>query len=174
MKMTKKTLFLKKLASFVKSALLVVVVFYAVRAFQERHLLSADKTPAPYFNLTTLNDPTERFSISKLQGKQTVVYFFAPWCSICRYSMPNLEKAYQQGKVNALAIALDFENNEQVQQFTSTLNLTMPVLLGDRHTQQNYKITAFPTYYVIGPELHITARSMGYSTELGLRIRAGQ
>ena len=85
--------------------------------------------------------------------------------------MPNLEKAYQQGELNAVAIALDYKNIDEITQFTDSLNLTMPVLLGTRYTGQDYKVSAYPTYYVINEQLAITAHSMGYSTELGLRIR---
>ncbi|URQ91453.1 TlpA family protein disulfide reductase [Pseudoalteromonas sp. SCSIO 43101] len=169
--MKKNPTFLKKFISVLKNVVLMAVVVYAVTAFQQRNLLSTDKTPAPYFNLATLNDPTERMTIAQLQGKQTVVYFFAPWCSICRYSMPNLEKSHQQGKLNAIAIALDYQNIAEVKQFTDSLELTMPVLLGSKSTGQDYKISAYPTYYVIDEQLAITARSMGYSTELGLRMR---
>ena len=35
----------------------------------------------------------------------------------------------------------------------------------------NELISAYPTYYVIDEQLAITAHSMGYSTELGLRMR---
>lgn len=169
--MKKNPTFLKKFFSVIKTAVLIVVVFYAVTTFQQRNLLSTDKTPAPYFNLATLEDPTQRISIAQLQGKQTVVYFFAPWCSICRYSMPNLETAHQQGKLNAIAIALDYQNIDEIKQFTDSLQLTMPVLLGSRNTGKDYKVSAYPTYYVIDEQLTITARSMGYSTELGLRLR---
>ncbi|MEC8138728.1 MAG: TlpA disulfide reductase family protein [Pseudomonadota bacterium] len=169
--MKKNPTFLKKFISVLKNVVLMAVVVYAVTAFQQRNLLSTDKTPAPYFNLATLKDPTERMTIAQLQGKQTVVYFFAPWCSICRYSMPNLEKAHQQGKLNAIAIALDYQNIAEVKQFTDSLELTMPVLLGSKSTGQDYKISAYPTYYVINEQLAITAHSMGYSTELGLRMR---
>ncbi len=85
--------------------------------------------------------------------------------------MPNLETAYQQGKLNAIAIALDYQSIAEVKQFTDSLDLTMPVLLGSKSTGQDYKISAYPTYYVIDEQLAITAHSMGYSTELGLRMR---
>ncbi len=141
--MKKNPTFLKKFISVLKNVVLMAVVVYAVTAFQQRNLLSTDKTPAPYFNLATLKNPTERMTIAQLQGKQTVVYFFAPWCSICRYSMPNLEKAHQQGKLNAIAIALDYQNIAEVKQFTDSLELTMPVLLGSKSTGQDYKISAY-------------------------------
>lgn len=162
---------LKKIVALTKNLLLMAIILYAVTLFQQRNLLPTDQTPAPYFNLATLDNPQQRVTIADLKGTNTVLYFFAPWCSICRYSMPNLEKAYQQGELNAIAIALDYENIDEITQFTDSLDLTMPVLLGTRYTGQDYKVSAYPTYYVINEQLAITAHSMGYSTELGLRIR---
>ncbi|CAM3962514.1 hypothetical protein PMAG_a1041 [Pseudoalteromonas mariniglutinosa NCIMB 1770] len=86
--------------------------------------------------------------------------------------MPNLEAALLDSDINAVGIALDYKNQHEVIQFVDELKLTMPILLGDKNTKKNYKISAFPTYYVINEQLQITARSMGYSSELGISLRA--
>ena len=151
---------------------LAILVFYLVSTFKERNLLQTNNAPAPYFNLPLLNQPTERISIAQLEGKTTVVYFFAPWCTICRYSMPNLEAVLESSNINAIGIAFDYKNEQEVAHFVDELNLTMPIVLGDKHTQANYKVSAFPTYYVINEKLQITARSMGYSSQLGIAARA--
>lgn len=150
--------------------IVIAIVFFAVSAFQQRNLLSTDHTPAPYFALTQLNEQG-RYSIKELQGQTTVVYFFAPWCSICKVSMPNLQSAMDDGDINAVAVALDYQSEQQVQDFVADLSLSMPVLLGSAQTAKQYKISAFPTYYVIDESLRITARSMGYSSELGIKYR---
>ncbi|WP_105190457.1 TlpA family protein disulfide reductase [Pseudoalteromonas sp. T1lg48] len=155
---------------FFSQLILIAVVFFAVSAYQERHLLSADHSPAPYFSLPQLHDDA-RFSIRELQGQKTVVYFFAPWCSVCKLSMPNLQKAMDRGDVHAIAIALDYQSKAQVREFVDDLQLTMPILLGSEYTAQQYKISAFPTYSVIDESLSISARAMGYSTELGIKLR---
>ena len=150
--------------------LICAAVFFAVSAYQERNLLPTNKTSAPYFSLPLLNSEG-RISLGQLKEQKTVLYFFAPWCSICRFSLPNLAQAHADGKVNALAIALDYESAQQVTDFANELNLTMPIALGSANTQRQYKISAYPTYYVIDESLNIVARSMGYSSELGLIIR---
>ncbi|WP_404339124.1 TlpA family protein disulfide reductase [Pseudoalteromonas mariniglutinosa] len=163
---------MKKLISLLLNIIVLALVIFAVTTFQQRNLLSSDRTAAPYFNLANLEQPTSRVTIAQLQGKRTVLYFFAPWCSICRYSMPNLERAFKAREVNAIAIALDYETPQAVQAFSQELELTMPVLLGSSHTRQDYKVSAYPTYYVLDEELNIISRSMGYSTLLGLKFRA--
>ncbi len=149
---------------------IILIVFYGVSAFQQRNMLPIDDSPAPYFSLEQLNGE-QRFTIKSLQGQTTVVYFFAPWCSICKLSMPNLQAAMDDGDINAIAIALDYESKEQVADFVSQMQLNMPILLGSTNTAKQYKISAFPTYYVIDESLSITARSMGYSSELGIKFR---
>jgi thiol-disulfide isomerase/thioredoxin len=163
---------MKKVTGLLLNIIMLVVVFFVVTTYQQRNLLSSDSSPAPYFNLPVLNDSEQRIDIAMLKGNTTVVYFFAPWCTICRYSMPNLEAALVDSNINAIGIALDYKNEQAVAQFVSELKLTMPILLGDKNTQSNYKISAFPTYYVIDQQLRITARSMGYSSQLGITIRA--
>jgi thiol-disulfide isomerase/thioredoxin len=150
---------------------LAILVFYLASAYQTRNLLKTEHTPAPYFNLPVLNDKKERFSIAELKGNTTIVYFFAPWCSVCRYSMPNLQSTLIDSDINVIGIALDYKNEQQVIQFIDDLNLNIPILLGNQYTQSNYKVSAFPTYYVIDANLQITAHAMGYSTQLGIAAR---
>lgn len=166
---------MKLIRSLVINCLLIGLVITAVTAFQQRNLLASDDTPAPYFNLPILeNSGQQRLSLAELKGKTTVVYFFAPWCSICRFSMPNLQDAIDGTSTNAIGIALDYQNEEEVKEFIQDLDLDFPILLGNKQIQANYKVTAFPTYYVINKDLQITARSMGYSSQLGISLRASE
>jgi len=169
------------LKSIIIQILAAVVIFNLVSMFKESSLLdTSGELPAPYFSLPVLdntlekntsNKPVNRMDLSQLKDQKTVVYFFAPWCTICKISMPNLQNKVSDGSVNAIAIALDFENTTQVKEFTNDLGITFPVLLGNHQIRQNYQIEAYPTYYVIDENLKLSARSMGYSTELGLAIR---
>ncbi len=163
---------MKIIKKFIIELTIATVLFLLFSAWRESDLLSSDgSSPAPYFSLPTLAQPDTRFSLAELKGETSVLYFFAPWCTICRVSMPNLETLAEKQGVRVIAVALDYEHPAEVVRFVEDLGLSMPVLLGDRNTAGNYRISAFPTYYVVNPELKITARSMGYSTELGLKLR---
>jgi len=163
---------LKLIRSTLINIALAAIIFFLVSAFQERNLLKTNNSPAPYFSLALLNKIDKRLSIAELKGKTTVIYFFAPWCTVCKYSMPNLEAAIKGSDINAIGIALDYKSTMQVEEFVSDLALTMPILLGNEQTQANYKVSAFPTYYIINEQLQISARSMGYSSQLGITLRA--
>lgn len=149
-----------------------IMIFNLVSIFKESSLLdSSGELAAPYFYLPLLNKVDEKVSLAEFKDQKTVIYFFAPWCSICRVSMPNLQNKVTDGSLNAIAIALDFDSQEQVTEFTKDLGISFPVLLGNHQVRQNYQIKAYPTYYVIDENLKISGRSMAYSTELGLAIR---
>ncbi|CAM4254142.1 TlpA family protein disulfide reductase [Pseudoalteromonas byunsanensis] len=159
------------MVKFLAQCIVVVCVFLLITAYQEKDMLSEDGAQqAPYFSLATITDD-QRIDLASLQGQKTILYFFAPWCHVCKLSMPNLNNVYKQQNINVVAIALDYENKEQVQHFTDELELSMPVLLGNHNIRANYKVSAYPSYYVLDEKSNIIERSTGYSSELGLRMR---
>ncbi|MCF6436302.1 MULTISPECIES: TlpA family protein disulfide reductase [Pseudoalteromonas] len=159
------------MVKFLVQCIVVVCVFLLVSAYQEKDMLSEDGTqPAPYFSLASLTGD-KRIDLVSLQGQKTIVYFFAPWCHVCKLSMPNLNNIYEQQNINVVAIALDYDDAAQVQHFIDELELSMPVLLGHHNIKANYRVSAYPSYYVLDEKSNIIARSRGYSSELGLRMR---
>jgi peroxiredoxin len=107
------------------------------------------------------------------QGKTTVLYFFAPWCQVCHVSIGNLQSLFQKNEqLNVIAIALDFTNKDEVRNFTNKHHLTFPVALGNEAIKKVFEISGYPSYYVLNEENVIIAKSMGYSSELGLYLRS--
>jgi peroxiredoxin len=107
------------------------------------------------------------------QGKTTVLYFFAPWCQVCHVSIGNLQSLFQKNEqLNVIAIALDFTNKDEVRNFSNKHQLTFPVALGNEAIKKVFEISGYPSYYVLNEENVIIAKSMGYSSELGLYLRS--
>ena len=105
-------------------------------------------------------------------NKKTLVYFFAPWCSVCHVSIENLQDIYQKNQdVNVIAVALDFVDQEEVNNFVAKHNLTFPVAFGSEAVKQDFKIKGYPSYYVLDEENKVTGRSLGYSSEIGMYLR---
>ena len=176
--------------SWILSILLAVSLFLGISGYKERGLL-AQASAAPAFIAVTLQGelfrsaqllergipaqqvPEQQAPEQKVQGQKTLLYFFAPWCGICRLSMPNLK--YLQADNEGLAVyavALQYDSAGQVSEFIADLDLQVPVLLGNQQMATDYQIKAFPTYYVIDENGHISAKSLGYSTALGLWLRS--
>ena len=154
------------------NVLLVVLMVALVSWWMNRGSLAADGQVAPDFTLPTLSDAT--VSLSDFKGRQVLMYFFAPWCGVCRLSADNLNDLRQIRSEEDLAVvmvALSYESRAEVEAFVAALDLQVPVLLGTEAQMADYQIQGFPTYYVVDESGHLQARSMGYSTEWGMRFR---
>ncbi|MEZ7853279.1 MAG: redoxin domain-containing protein [SAR324 cluster bacterium] len=46
------------------------------------------QTPAPSFRLPALSGPS--VALKDLRGRRVLLYFFAPWCKVCYFSISNL------------------------------------------------------------------------------------
>ena len=105
-------------------------------------------------------------------GKKTIVYFFAPWCQVCHFSIENLQHIYQKNQnVNVIGVALDFVDVEEIKTFTMNHQLTFPIALGNEAIKADFKVVGYPSYYVLDEENTIISRSLGYSSEIGLYLR---
>ncbi len=146
-------------------AALIILVFWGIHSWQTRDLPIGERPPSlPSSVLDSASAATPAPS-----GKGGVIYFFAPWCSTCRHSIGNLDELVQSGSIDwARTVALDYGDLSEVQEFVDKTQLTLPVLLGDADTARQWRVTAFPTYFVIGPDGRIKHHSVGYSTQLGM------
>jgi peroxiredoxin len=149
-------------------SVLIITVFVAVHAWQTRDLPIDE--PAPETVLALLDGSGSRSATT--EGATGIVYFFAPWCFYCRTSIGNLDDLVKEGHVSwATAVALDYQDPAEVEEFIQRTGISLPVLMGDRQTSADWSIRAFPTYYVIDASGRIKSRSVGYSTGFGMLFR---
>ncbi len=152
----------------------IVLLFLAISSWQSRSLLPvSEQQVAPQLHLTDLQGRAH--DLHKSKADQVVVYFFAPWCRVCKLSAGNLQalrEARSSAELEIYLVALSYGDRAEVEAFATRHKLTVPVLLGNELTALDWRIKAFPTYYVIDGQRRIRSRSMGYSTEIGLRFRA--
>jgi len=159
----------------IKNLLVQIVIFTAIFQFlswfKESDMLTRNTSLAEQsFVLTSTVD--EYVSLQANQ-KTKVIYFFAPWCHVCHASISNLQAIYQKNEnIDVVAVALDFVDKAEIEQFVIQHHLTFPVVFGNEQVKSAYKISAYPSYYVINEENTVVSKSMGYSSELGLYLRS--
>ena len=150
---------------------MILIIFVSISLWQTRDLIASDDPMgAPNFTLTALDGKT--YTLADARGRKVLLYFFAPWCSVCNLSAHNLKDIYQGGDdVAVYLVAISYGSVQAVQEYVARHQLSMPILLDDGSTASDYRISATPTYYVIDAQGKVAYRSVGYSTELGMRLR---
>lgn len=163
----------RKYLALLLNAALMVVVFLIVSAFQARYMLSTDRQPAP--DLVALRLDGNSFDLSRADTRSTLVYFFAPWCHYCAFSSDNLNRLRRfrdESELRIITVALDWKSVEEVRDYAERHELNVPVLLGDAVIARDWKVYAFPTYYVLDSSHRVAKRDIGYSTQLGMWWRS--
>ncbi len=151
-------------------AVLALIIF-AVTQWQSRNLLE-DNGSIKVRNqtLVTLDGETDTlFAESASEGKNTLIYFFAPWCNVCAFSIGNLD-GLDEEKTNVVRIALDYASTNEVQKFVDNNHVEGQILLGNDELKSEFNIPGYPTYYILDSNQNIIASSMGYSSTIGLKI----
>lgn len=149
----------------------MLAILLGVTAFQTRNLLS-DRAQAPHFKLYDMKGRAH--DLTQYQGKKTMLLFWAPWCTVCHAESHNIKaiKAAYKDELHVVSVALAYEGDRsQVEGFIAKHDVDYTVLLGHTQTQRDYKVTAFPTLYILDEQGRIEDALVGYTTELGMRLR---
>lgn len=152
---------------------LAVAIVYSILAWRSRDMLeSGETTPAPALEGRILDG--DAFRLSDLQGRPALVYFFAPWCRICRFSIPNLHRVgrYGPAELVVVPVALDWADAGEVREFVKRTGLEIPVVMADRANIRSWQVPGYPSYYLLDADHRIRARDFGYATSPGLLWRA--
>ena len=150
-----------------------ILLFIALSSWLNRQLLD-DGSQIPAINLPTLHPTGGQQSKGQLswpaEKPKTLVYLFAPWCSVCRISMPGLNLLPDE-QLRVVAIALDWETPQQVEQFIAEVGYKGEVMLGDEQTRELFRVTGYPSYYVLDNKGEVLHQDRGLSTPPGLWLR---
>lgn len=140
----------------------------AVSALRSHGMLSSDgSVTVESSNLVTLDGRVQPL----LKGeKRTLVYFFAPWCSVCAVSIGSID-GIESEELEVVAVALDYAAIEDVEQFVARHDVNASVLLGNNNLKRQFKIKGYPSYYLINEESEVVARSFGFNTSTGIKVK---
>lgn len=154
-------------------ALVFFIIFHSISWFRELSLLNADGTESiPPLSVQLPNG--DQANLSQYSGRPVLYYFWAPWCTVCKVSMPNLEDFHQsnKGDIQIVAVALSYDSPEQITDFMADKEYNFDYVLGNMDVSEAFKIKGFPTYYLADKNGKLVAKSMGYTSELGMKIRS--
>lgn len=113
--------------------------------------------PTPSFEVLTLDGG--RFGPADLQGKVSVLTFWATWCGACRSELDDLEELqheYLDADVQFLAINNDggglspVEAAHRVQGFARSQQMTLPTALDDGQAARSFRVGPIPHTLLVG------------------------
>ena len=144
---------------------LILVVISVVRFWQQRDVVSGI---APNMNAVMLN--TQYFELYQNNNRPILVHFWATWCPVCKLEQSNIENISKDHPV--ITIAMQSGNDEELRQFMKEEKLSFNVI-NDKNgiLSDSYNIKGVPVSFIINKENKIEFIEVGYTTELGLRMR---
>ncbi|MCK4866368.1 MAG: protein disulfide oxidoreductase [Gammaproteobacteria bacterium] len=155
----------KKVYRWVLEISIIIIVLLAVRFWMQRDVVSGI---APNISAATLKG--QHFDLYKDQRRPMLVHFWATWCPVCKLEQSNIENTAKDHPV--MTIAMQSGNNDELSQFMQAEKLSFTVINDESGMlSRSYNIRGVPVSFIIDKENKIEFVEVGYTTELGLRVR---
>ncbi len=149
--------------------LIFCATFVAFQLWQTR---GAVQGPVPAFAGTLVNG--QSFDLNAWRaahpGQPALIYFWAEWCGICRTTAGNVAAIGQDWPV--ITIAAESGDAAAVAKTMAERDYRWPTLPDPSGSiLRQYGLRGVPAFIVIDPDGNIRSTQLGYTSELGLRLR---
>ena len=99
-----------------------------------------------------------------------LVHFWATWCPVCRLELGTIDSLAKDYPV--ITVAMEDTAAAEILGYMQEHDVTFPVLHDPQASlARQYGVQAVPTSFVVDEQGQIRSATVGYTTELGLRLR---
>ncbi|HOO72680.1 MAG TPA: redoxin domain-containing protein [Spirochaetota bacterium] len=160
----------KTIVSVTVQILVFLIVLWGLKEWKAKDLIGKG-TPAPDVTFAIIDG--EKMDLSALKGSRVLLYFFSPYCKACKYTSRNIVALKENGTSSTviIAVALSWDTVDDIRKYVSDNNLSVPVAAASDDIARRFRIGAYPTIYIIDDKGSVKDRMVGYTTEIGLRVR---
>lgn len=146
--------------------LLFILVIAGIRFWQQRDMFSG---PAPRLQGITLDG--QPYSLPAHPGSPVLVHFWATWCPVCRAEQHSIT-ALARDDAKVITIAMQSGKPAEVAQHMREQEIVFPVINDpDGRIARTWGVHAVPVSFIISPDGSVRFVEVGYTTEIGLRLR---
>lgn len=144
---------------------LILIVISVVRFWIQRDTISGT---APNISHIMLNG--DNFELYQNKKRPILVHFWATWCPVCSLEQSNIENISKDHEV--ITIAMQSGETNELHRFMEKEKLSFNVI-NDKSglLSHRYKVQGVPVSFIVNKDNKIKFTEVGYTTELGLRLR---
>lgn len=157
--------FTNKYYRWLAEVTLILVVLFLARLWMQGDTVTGI---APNFNSTMLNG--QPFDLYNNKERPMLVHFWATWCPVCKLEQSNIDNLAKNKPV--ITIAMQSGSNAEIKQFMQDENLSFKVINDNSGLlSKAYHVQGVPVSFIVNKENKVEFLEVGYTTELGLRLR---
>jgi thiol-disulfide isomerase/thioredoxin len=143
----------------------VLTIYLAIKAFMQRDLVDG---PVPSFEGVLLGG--QSFNIQSYQGKPLLLHFWATWCSICKMEGNSIASISEDYEV--ITVAMNSGTDMEISAYLEEQGLSFPVVVDKNGAiAERFGVRGVPTSLIIDSNANIKFTEVGFTSELGLRLR---
>lgn len=145
--------------------LLALAVMWGVDQYRKPDL------PASFSATPMQSIDGKTFDIAALsQERPLLIYVWATWCSICRFTSPSVDKIAKEGG-NVVSIALRSGDDAKLSRWVEKKRLTMPVVNDARGAlSQQWQVSVTPTLVIVSKG-QVVSTTTGWTSYRGMKLR---
>ncbi|TGK17862.1 TlpA family protein disulfide reductase [Leptospira fluminis] len=111
---------------------------------------------------------------AELQGKTTVVYFWATWCEVCTVNLP-VVKWYASILKDRTGFSFlsveEGENQAALNDYIRTKGVDFPVIQGNPMLLRDWRIGGYPSFYILDGGGNVRFAESGIMSPFGMFLR---
>ena len=104
------------------------------------------------------------------QERPLLIYVWATWCSICRFTTPSVNQLAEEGG-NVISIAMRSGDNAKLERWVEKKQLKMPVINDEIGSlSKQWQVSVTPTLLIVSKG-NVVSTTTGWTSYWGLKLR---
>ncbi|MDR3103094.1 MAG: protein disulfide oxidoreductase [Yokenella regensburgei] len=150
---------------------LVVLLLLAMAVMWGMDQLRKPVLPADFSGMPMQTLTGSQVDLAALSAdRPLLLYIWATWCGICRYTTPAVDEMEEQG-ANVMTLAMRSGDDQELTRYLQKRQLSMPVINDARgNLARQWQVGGTPTLVVISKGKVVTATT-GWTSAWGMKLR---